>query len=114
MTAFLQAYISIADALARLFAPHVEVVLHDLVNDRIHHIANCFSKRKVGDASLTDTQDVDLSASVIGPYAKTNWDGRRLKAISTVLKDANGSPVGLICINHDIEAFRKHLNICWV
>jgi predicted transcriptional regulator YheO len=42
---------------------------------------------------------------VIGPYGKSNWDGRRLKAITAVLRNAEGRPIGLLCINHDIEAF---------
>jgi D-arginine utilization repressor len=105
MTSSLDSFITVADALARLFAPHAEVVLHDLRTDRIHHIANCFSKRRAGDSSLSDIEDIDHSASVIGPYAKTNWDGRRLKSVSAVLRDDKGTAVGLLCINHDVEAF---------
>ena len=44
---------------------------------------------------------------MIGPYAKTNWDGRRLKSVSAVLKDRRGKPVGLLCINQDIEAYSQ-------
>jgi D-arginine utilization repressor len=109
MMYFLSAHVPIAEAIARLHAPHVEVVIHDLARDTIHHIANCFSKRRAGDASLTDTQDIDLSASIIGPYTKTNWDGRRLRSISTVIRDSNGKAIGLFCINQDIEAFSQVL-----
>jgi D-arginine utilization repressor len=105
MTSSLDSFINVADALARLFAPHAEVVVHDLRTDRIHHIANCFSKRRAGDFSLSDVEDIDCSASIIGPYTKTNWDGRRLKSVSAVLRDDNGTAVGLLCINHDVEAF---------
>jgi D-arginine utilization repressor len=101
----LDPYIPVAEAIARLHTPHVEVVIHDLKRDCIHHIVNCFSKRRAGDASLTDTQDIDLTGSMIGPYTKTNWDGRRLRSISTVIRDAKGKAVGLFCINQDIEAF---------
>lgn len=101
----LDPHISICEALARLLAPHAEVVMHDLASDKIHYIANCFSKRRVGQSSLTDITDVDFDKNVIGPYAKTNWDGRRLKSVSAVIRDDNGKPIGLMCINHDVEAF---------
>jgi D-arginine utilization repressor len=98
-------YIPISEAIAQLFAPHAEVVLHDLKSGTIRHIANCFSKRRPGDDSLTDIAAVDLNATMIGPYAKTNWDGRRLKSMSVVIRSPAGKPVGLMCINHDVEAF---------
>ncbi len=103
MTDPLLPYIVITDAIARLFAPHAEVVLHDLASGKIRHIANCFSKRRVGDDSLTDIDGIDLAQSLIGPYGKTNWDGRRLKSMSVVIRTAAGKPIGLLCINHDIE-----------
>ncbi len=105
MSHSLDPHITICDALARLLAPHTEVVLHDLTADSIHHISNCFSKRRAGQSSLTDVADIDFGQDVIGPYAKTNWDGRRLKSISAVIRNADGKPIGLMCINHDIEAF---------
>ncbi|CAN7166447.1 PAS domain-containing protein [Pararhizobium sp. LjRoot235] len=102
----LMPYIPVCDAIATLFAPYVEAVLHDLDSGLIFHIANVFSKRRPGDSSLNEA---DLASSleddVIGPYGKSNWDGRRLKAITAVLRDAEGRPIGLLCINHDIEAF---------
>jgi len=100
-------YVPIAEAIARLLAPNAEVVLHDLSKGRIVHIANCFSRRRRGDSSLTDLSDLDLQQAVIGPYAKTNWDGRRLKSVSAVLRDRRGRPEGLLCINQDIESYSK-------
>jgi D-arginine utilization repressor len=58
-----------------------------------------------GQSSLTDVADIDFDQNVIGPYTKTNWDGRRLKSVSAVIRDPDGRPIGLMCINHDIEAF---------
>jgi D-arginine utilization repressor len=97
--------IAVTDAIARLFAPHAEVVLHDLATGTIRHIANCFSKRRPGDDSLTDLSGVDFAQSLIGPYGKTNWDGRRLKSISVVIRSSALKPIGLMCINHDIETY---------
>ncbi len=99
-------FIPVCDAIATLFSPHVEAVLHDLDSGLIFHIANAFSKRRPGDSSLNEAGLASsLESDVIGPYGKSNWDGRRLKAITAVLRDAEGRPIGLLCINHDIEAF---------
>ncbi len=106
MTRPILAHTPVADAIARLFFPHVEVVLHDLETGEIAHIANSYSKRRAGDASLTDDGiGADAGADVIGPYAKRNWDGRRLKSITAVLRDGSGKAIGLFCINQDIETF---------
>jgi len=99
-------FIPVCDAVATLFSPHVEAVLHDLETGLIFHIANAFSKRRSGDSSLNEAGLVSsLDEDLIGPYRKSNWDGRRLKAITSVLRDADNNPIGLLCINHDIEAF---------
>lgn len=99
-------FVPVCEAIAALFSPHVEAVLHDLDSGLIFHIANAFSKRRAGDSSLNEAGLVSsLDGLVIGPYGKSNWDGHRLKAITSVLRDADGKPIGLLCINHDIEAF---------
>ncbi|WP_426129676.1 helix-turn-helix transcriptional regulator [Pararhizobium sp. PWRC1-1] len=99
-------FIPVCGAVATLFSPHVEAVLHDLETGLIFHIANAFSRRRPGDSSLNEAGLIStLNDDVIGPYGKSNWDGRRLKAITSVLRDADGKLVGLLCINYDIEAF---------
>jgi predicted transcriptional regulator YheO len=99
-------FIPVCDAIATLFSPHVETVLHDLETGLIFHLSNAFSKRRPGDSSLNEAVLVSsLEDDVIGPYAKSNWDGGRLKAITSVLRDDGGKPIGLLCINHDIQAF---------
>lgn len=106
MSHSLTPFIPVCDAVATLFSPHVEAVLHDLETGLIFHIANAFSRRRPGDSSLNEAGLASsLDEDVIGPYGKSNWDGRRLKAITSVLRDADGKSVGLLCINHDIEAF---------
>jgi D-arginine utilization repressor len=105
----LDTYIPICDAIAALMAPKAEVVLHDLKLDRIHYIANCFSKRQIGDGSLNDLKGLSMAALVIGPYGKQNWNGRQLKSISAVLKDKKDNPIGLFCVNYDIEGYAEML-----
>jgi predicted transcriptional regulator YheO len=99
----LDSFVPICDAIASLFHPHVEVVLHNLATKKIFYITNAFSKRRVGDSSLNEPETAfDKENAVIGPYAKINWDGRRLKSITTVIRAPSRKPIGLLCINYDI------------
>ncbi|MEO7681960.1 MAG: PAS domain-containing protein [Sphingomonas sp.] len=94
----------IADAIAGLFRPHVEVVIHDLATMTIAHIANPISKREIEGSSLGDQPpEGSLSKDVIGPYRKVNRDGRNLRSITAVIRDDGGNPLGLMCINFDVS-----------
>jgi predicted transcriptional regulator YheO len=104
MTVALDVFVPVAESIALLLRPHAEVVIHDLAKGTVFHIANAFSKRRPGDSSLTELEDIQsLDLPVIGPYRKTNWDGRSLKSITTVLRDGRGKPAGLLCINLDVS-----------
>lgn len=104
----LQPSVPVCDAIARLLHPHAEVVLHDLSTERVVHVANALSPRRVGDPSLLDELgDLYGMGDVIGPYEKTNPDGRRLRSISSIVRDGEGMPVGLLCINLDVEIFAR-------
>jgi len=84
---------AIADAIATLFFPHAEVVLHDLRTQKVDYIANNLSKREIGDDSaLEDMLSDDVSERNIGPYEKLNWDGQKIRSLSTVLRDRDGHP----------------------
>jgi predicted transcriptional regulator YheO len=95
---------AIADAIAALFHPHVEVVVHDAASRRIVHISNGFSKRRVGDDSLMSDEPAlrDVKA-VSAPYHKTNWNGHRMRSITVALRTPSGRPLAYLCINHDRE-----------
>ncbi|AXT46284.1 MULTISPECIES: helix-turn-helix transcriptional regulator [Chromobacterium] len=100
----LRSYYPIATAISGLFHPQVEVVIHDLKTERIAFIANPISKRKMGDSSLGDQfPKAELEADVIGPYRKVNRDGRNLRSMSAVIRDAKGKPVAVMCINFDVS-----------
>jgi predicted transcriptional regulator YheO len=102
----LSAFVPVADAIALVFRPHAEVVLHDLSADAIVHIANPFSGRRAGESSMTEAAGIAPGGpAVIGPYAKRNFDGRPLKSITAVLPDGEGRPIGLLCINVDVSVF---------
>lgn len=100
----LDSFIPVADAIAMVFQPHVEAVIHDLAKGTVHHVAGALSGRAPLDDSLTELGDIEtLDRPVIGPYPKTNWDGRRLKSITAVLPGTDKQPIGLLCINVDVS-----------
>ncbi|SDY89977.1 transcriptional regulator [Pseudomonas sp. NFIX28] len=99
---------AIADAIATLFFPHAEVVIHDLRTQKIDYIANNISKREVGDDSaLEDMLGEDADERNIGPYEKLNWDGQKIRSLSSVLRDGNGQPLAVLCINLNISLFEN-------
>ncbi|WP_449106256.1 helix-turn-helix transcriptional regulator [Pseudomonas mohnii] len=99
---------AIADAIATLFFPHAEVVLHDLRTQKVDYIANNLSKREIGDDSaLEDMLSDDVTERNIGPYEKLNWDGQKIRSLSTVLRDRDGRPVAVLCINLNISLFEN-------
>ena len=100
-------YQAMADGLAALLHPHVEVVLHDLATQRVVYIANNVSQRALGDDSALADMDFDPSEAVMGPYEKCLWDGRRVRSVSIVARDQRRRPIGMICINVDLTAYDK-------
>ena len=106
--ASLDNYRAIADAIATLFFPHAEVVLHDLRTQKVDYIANNLSKRTIGDDSaLEDMLSDEVSERNIGPYEKLNWDGQKIRSLSTVLRDSEGHAVAVLCINLNISLFEN-------
>lgn len=113
----LNPYFSTAEAVSLLFYPHAEVVLHDLASGCIAAIYNNFSKRKIGDASLLEeTEAYDTFPDVFPVYLKTNWDGKKIKSISSTLRDAKGKAIGLFCINLDLSKWEEfqHFLGAWI
>lgn len=104
----LNQYRPIAEALTLLFSPHVEVVIHDLKTGLIKEIFNSFSKRKAGDESLLGEHSHILDGhDVFPPYFKTNWNGRKTKSVTAVIRDPNTNPIGLFCINFDVSKWEE-------
>lgn len=97
-----------AKAIAKLLHPFAEVVIHNLATDKIEAIYNPFSKREVGSESYLERMDFDNTPdNIIGPYEKLNYDGRRLKSITIIIRDEANKPIGLCCINFDVSSFDK-------
>lgn len=93
-------YKVVADCIATLLFPHAEVIVHHVKSQTVVHIANNFSKRKLGDDSALDQELGDLGhATSIGPYEKINWNGQKIRSITGVLCDKDGKAEYLLCIN---------------
>jgi len=106
-------YISIADAVAKLFHPTVEVVIHEISTDTVFYIANPNSGRKAGDVSLLgmDSYDLDGSETVIGPYEKAGERGQRVRSVTSILRDGDDNAIGLLCLNLDYSAYEPALDL---
>lgn len=93
-----------AIAVARLFQPYVEVVLHDLETGRVAAIWNAMPGRNPGDPSRlaegyrsTVSDDTDI---VMGPFTQIDTRGHRTTSVSVPVGD--GSLV--LCINFNRSA----------
>lgn len=97
----------VCEAMARLLSPHAEVVLHDPATDSVVAIWNPLSRRTVGDPSLLGELDelTPVGPDVYGPYPKSLPDGRRLSSVSAVIRDGEGRPEAVLCVNVDRSAF---------
>lgn len=108
MPSELEPYKPIAEAVSLLLFPHAEVVIHDFKTKCVGAIFNNLSKRKIGDESLLDEMEkLSDSQEVFPPYFKINWDGRKMKSVSAVLRNRSGKPIGLLCINLDISKWEQ-------
>lgn len=99
---------NLVKALAAMFAPTCEVVLHDLTrpHNSIVAIENPLSGRAVGDSTtelgilrVADAETPDILQN----YPNRFPDGRPAKSTSVGLRDSTGRCVVAICINMDIS-----------
>ncbi len=108
MKTAIKTFLPTAEAIQRLLHPFAEVVVHDIKQNKIVAIYHPFSKRRVGDSSLfTEEEEMATLENCVGPYEKINWDGRKLKSVSSVIRDENNNAVGMLCINLDVSIFEK-------
>lgn len=87
---------TIADGIAALFFPAVEVAIHDAQRGKVAYLANNLSKRQIGDDAGLD--ELDGLAALTGPYEKLNWDGRKMRSVSIRVPQDN-APEYVLCIN---------------
>ncbi|GAA4166869.1 helix-turn-helix transcriptional regulator [Shinella granuli] len=107
----LRTYHPVCDAIALILQPYAEVVLHDLASETVSYIANNFSKRDLGEPSLLHEIDFKLNDRTIGPYEKVNFDGRRLKSVSAVLRAPDDRAIAILCINIDVSHIQSAIQV---
>lgn len=100
---------SIADGIAALFFPNVEVVIHDVATGKVAYIANNLSRRSPGDDAGLDNFERDAIAPLTGPYEKLNWDGRKMRSVS-IATGSDGDPGYLLCVNMHTAVFEDARN----
>ncbi|WP_290439531.1 helix-turn-helix transcriptional regulator [Paraburkholderia fungorum] len=100
-------YCAVADGIAMLFPPYTEVVLHNLATQTVVYVANNQSRRELGDDSALDDIEFDDRETVIGPYEKLGWDGRKVRSTSVVVRTEAGEPIGVMCINFHLAALEQ-------
>lgn len=105
----IQPHIPMIQGIVALFAPFVEVAIHDLTTGKISSIYGNISNRKVGDLSpVTELQvRAEQFPDFFEPYYETNWDGRRIKCTTITVRDENKRAVALICFNFDVSVFQN-------
>lgn len=102
----------IVTAVSRVFGRNCEVILHSL-EDPSHSVIKIenqhITKRKVG-SPLTDLaiktlmKASETKEDVIGSYYTRTEDDKLFKSITALIKNSDGFPVGMFCINIDISA----------
>jgi predicted transcriptional regulator YheO len=100
---------TIADGIAALFFPCVEVVIHNVRSGKVAYIANNLSRRKLGDDAGLGNQDIISLDKLTGPYEKLNWDGKNMRSISISTGTAD-NPGYLLCINLNTAIFEEARN----
>jgi predicted transcriptional regulator YheO len=98
----------IIQGIVTLFAPFVEVAIHDLLTGKISAIYGNISNRKVGALSPIKGLQIPVEKfpDVFEPYYETNWDGRKIKCTTITVRAENGTPTALICFNFDVSVFQ--------
>lgn len=104
----LKATENIVDGIAAMYGQHTEVVLHSLdANDpSIIKITNGHvTGRSIG-APITNLALFKLKKGqdISDSYITKTATGKTLRSITTVIRNANNIPIGLLCINIDMDA----------
>ncbi|MCH9744161.1 MAG: helix-turn-helix domain-containing protein [Gammaproteobacteria bacterium] len=102
----LNRYIHVAKAVEGLFSPHVEVVIHDAIGHQIYAIFNNISNRESAEPSNYNEHEHPDSAHVVSnTYLKHNWNGHKMKSVSTKLMDEDEHLIGIMSFHFDISPF---------
>lgn len=99
---------NIVDGIAAMYGEHTEVVLHslDAKHPSVVKIANSHvTGREVG-APITNLALLKLKTGqdISNSYLTKCANGKTLRSITTVIRNSKNLPIGLLCINTDMDA----------
>ena len=101
----------IVDGIAAFLGGNCEVLLHSLENlDRsVIHIANGgITGRSIGspitDLGMKILREASMKGSdVMGSYYSKTADGKTLRSVTVLIRNAAKKPIGLLCINFNLD-----------
>ncbi|CEO39556.1 hypothetical protein C0Z01_10665 [Photobacterium kishitanii] len=104
----LQAIENIVDGIAAMRGEHTEVLLHslDIRNPSIMKIANGhITGREVG-APITNLALIKLNEGkdISDAYITKCPDGKTLHSITTIIRNHQQHPIGMLCVNTNLDA----------
>lgn len=115
----IEKYIPIANMIVETFGEDCEVVLHDLrtpKNSVVYVANNTVTNRKIGESFHHLVPEVILSDNlkddIVSNYYFTTKEGKQIRSSSALLKDANNTIIGAICINLDTTKISQ--SITWL
>jgi predicted transcriptional regulator YheO len=108
LDARLQALVPIVRGLAEMFGPDCEVVLHDV--RRLPHSIIAIENGAVTGRTLGDVPTDRMLRSLRNPDETqdvrlyiSSHEGKILKSLAVTLRDEDGTPYGLLGLNHDVS-----------
>lgn len=109
MSALLESYYPIADAIAGMFGSNCEVAIHDLTHPQnsVVYVANgTVTGRKPGQTFEHLVKQVLLNKNFKNDstinYTFETEDGRKIKSSSVLIRDESSKVIGMLCINYDL------------
>ena len=109
-------YVNIAEAMAGMFYPFSETVVHELSNKDRSIIAiynGNVTGREVGDPVtnvVTRLVEGDIPDMVVG-YENESPDGKKLKSSYTSIRNSKKEMIGVLGLNINVENLRRHKKI---
>lgn len=99
---------NIVDGIAAMYGQHTEVVLHslDAKHPSVVKIANGhITGREVG-APITNLaiQKLKSGQDISNAYLTKCANGKTLRSTTTIIRNSKEQPIGLLCINTDMDA----------
>lgn len=101
---FLNSFVPVARMISKIYTPFVDVIIHDLDTQKIHHVEGRMTSLKQGEWSHLE-EKIDLIEASMDRCCSPQMDsnGRLIKTISTILFDTERQEKGLMCIHFDVS-----------